>query len=216
VKNLNLRVRKDGSVYVSASSRVPISEINKFVLDNISNILEAQEKFKELSQFAPSEKSYVDGEIFYILGNKLTLSVIEDNNERVERDDETLTIYVKNTDDFERKQRIYKKYIDELCNTVFGELLEECYKRFSAADGPKPQLRVRDMTSRWGSCFTKRGIITMNRRLIATPIECIEYVAVHEYCHFFHPDHSRYFYMLVECVLPDWKKRVEILNSSHL
>ena len=44
VKNINLRVRGDGSVWVSASPRVPLAQIDRFVADHGLWIARAREK----------------------------------------------------------------------------------------------------------------------------------------------------------------------------
>lgn len=44
VKNINLRVRGDGSVWVSASPRVPLAQIDRFVADHGLWIAQAREK----------------------------------------------------------------------------------------------------------------------------------------------------------------------------
>ena len=56
VKNLNLRVRKDGSVYVSANESVPCEELDDFVCSKASYIIRAVEKFKEMTQYKPQPK----------------------------------------------------------------------------------------------------------------------------------------------------------------
>ena len=63
------------------------------------------------------------------------------------------------------------------------------------------------MTSRWGSCQTVKGIITLNSKLIEKPLRCIEYVVLHEFAHFIHPNHSKEFYDFVASLMPDWKER---------
>lgn len=74
--------------------------------------------------------------------------------------------------------------------------------------------RVRDMTSRWGSCSLKTGRITLNVRLMFKSDACVEYVIVHELCHLLVNNHSAAFYTLVSRYLPDWKERRKSLNSK--
>ena len=69
----------------------------------------------------------------------------------------------------------------------------------------EPELEIRRMKNRWGSC-TPTGKIMLNPEIIKAPTKCIEYVIVHELCHLVHPDHSRSFYLLLESVLPDWQR----------
>ena len=48
VKNLNLRIRKDGSVSVSANALVSLSEIDAFVITKGDYVLNAIDIFKEM------------------------------------------------------------------------------------------------------------------------------------------------------------------------
>ena len=60
----------------------------------------------------------------------------------------------------------------------------------------------------------RKGIITLNKRLLEAPRYCIEYVVMHEFCHFIHPDHSKHFYAFLTMLMPDWKERKRILDQS--
>jgi predicted metal-dependent hydrolase len=71
------------------------------------------------------------------------------------------------------------------------------------------------MTSRWGSCQPKRGLITLNKRLLEVPRNCIEYVVMHEFVHFIHPNHSKQFYEFLSVLMPDWKERKAFLEKSY-
>lgn len=77
-------------------------------------------------------------------------------------------------------------------------------------------IRFREMVSRWGSCQTVTGHITLNLRLGLVPPECMEYVLVHELCHLLHPDHSAAFHDELTCLMPDWEARKRRLNGFDL
>ena len=77
-------------------------------------------------------------------------------------------------------------------------------------------IRFREMVSRWGSCQTVTGHITLNLRLGLVPPECMEYVLVHELCHLLHPDHSAAFHDELTCLMPDWEARKRRLNAFDL
>ena len=68
------------------------------------------------------------------------------------------------------------------------------------------------MRTRWGSCNVKERRITLAARLALMPPEAVEYVVVHEYCHFLQPNHSPAFWAEVEKLLPDWKERRALLK----
>lgn len=66
VKNLNLRIRKDGNVFVSASKSISCEEIDEFVCGKASYVIKAANRFAELAQYKPQPKQYVSGETFTI------------------------------------------------------------------------------------------------------------------------------------------------------
>ena len=45
------------------------------------------------------------------------------------------------------------------------------------------------------------------------PKECIEYVVVHEFCHFAVKGHGDKFYATVSKFLPDWQERENLLDE---
>lgn len=51
----------------------------------------------------------------------------------------------------------------------------------------------------YASCLSGKGIITLNKWLLEAPRNCIEYVMMHEFCHFIHPNHSNYFLISWPC-----------------
>ena len=67
-----------------------------------------------------------------------------------------------------------------------------------------PDIKLRKMKRQWGNCSLK-GIITLNTALIKAPEICIDYVILHELCHFAEHNHSPRFYRLLTQVMPDWK-----------
>lgn len=213
VRNLNLRIRKDGSVCVSANTSVPVSRIDEFVCSKGRYILSALNRFAETEQYRPQPKQYVNGETFNILGHGLRLEVSQGQKNEMASDGVFLRLRVRNPNDFDAKQRIVKRYLDRRCSEVFREILEERYPVLQKYGVSMPELRIRDMDTRWGSCSPKRGIITLNKRLLDAPRNCIEYVITHELCHLIHPNHSNRFYEFLTMLMPDWKARKRTLDQ---
>ena len=170
VKNINLRVRPDGIVKVSASPRVDESQIDDFVLSKAEFILKALERFESAET---TERQFQEELVKAKSGQE---SLLADP-------------------------------------AIFTEILDEVYPAFIPYGIARPKLRIRTMKSCWGSCLVNKGIITLNRKLLMQPRECIEYVVVHELCHFIHPNHSKEFYKFMEQFMPDWKERKGRLNG---
>ena len=75
-------------------------------------------------------------------------------------------------------------------------------------------IRIHPMKTRWGSCNFQKGTLNFNLYLIDQPLECIEYVVMHEFAHFVCHDHSAAYHALMTHLMPDWKARKQILNSE--
>ena len=162
VKNINLRIKPDGAVCVSASRRVPLDVIEGFLLSRAEFILNALTRYEK-------------------------------------RCDVPQTQYFSETE-------------------VRGIILEFCqkaYPYFRAMGVDFPVIKFRKMVSRWGSCHPTKGILTFNINLMYAPPECIEYVVLHEFCHFLQANHSGMFYAELEKVCPHWRgcrKRLREIN----
>jgi predicted metal-dependent hydrolase len=73
---------------------------------------------------------------------------------------------------------------------------------------------IRKMKTRWGSCNPVRRRISLNLRLAAYPLDCLEYVVVHELAHLLVPDHSPDFYAVLDRHHPDWRAARTLLHEA--
>lgn len=213
IKNINLRIKNDGSVYVSAPLRVPVKTVEGFVISKSEYIRNAVRHFSQ-HKVKKAEMQYVSGESVTMLGRKLQIVVEKDSKEYVSCDGINVNIHVRQPDNYNRKRNLFIAWLDKQCLTVFEDVMHEVHENFAPYNIAFPQLKIRRMTSRWGSCQPFKGVITLNRRLIEAPKNCIEYVVFHEFCHFIHPDHSKKFYALLQLMLPDWKECKRVLEES--
>jgi predicted metal-dependent hydrolase len=55
--------------------------------------------------------------------------------------------------------------------------------------------------------MTPSGKLILNRSLIRSSVDTIDYVITHELCHMTHHHHGPEFYKLLYWVMPDWEKR---------
>lgn len=190
-KNLYIRV-KDGKLYVTCNKLVSNEQILNIIKNNIKSLTKMYEKQSKKDEEEP---------FHYYLGNKYT--VIYDNNYKDIKIEDDI-ILVKN-------EAMLNKFYKDECLRVFSNRIEKYQKLFSNL--PKFKLKVRSMKTRWGVNNQKSMSITLNSELIKKDISLIDYVVVHELCHFLEPNHSIYFWNEVKKRYPNYKEARKILNS---
>ena len=174
IKNLNLRVKPDGSVHVSAPLYMPTGMIDSFLTSKAAFILEAMERAEK------KRKKITPGTVL-VFGEEIP-------------------------DRFDsEKQR--ERWLREQCIEAVSHAFAGLYPIFEKRGVALPEIKFRKMKSRWGSCQPTRGVLTFNSSLVHVPERCIEYVVLHELCHFIHPDHSPRFKAELSALMPDWKAR---------
>lgn len=216
VKNINLRIKPDKSITVSANPRVPESKIERFILEKQEFILRALEKYGKMQKSLPRPRQYIDGETVTVFGQDLTLKVFLSKKNYVEIGDSFIKLYVRSIDDLSLKKKVLDKWLYNQVEEIVTSICEKVYPLFKKYCGNFPTIKFRKMTSRWGSCNFVRKILTFNYALINAPIECVEYVVYHEFTHFIEPNHSKKFYVALSNFLPDYKERKKKLQKISI
>ena len=76
-----------------------------------------------------------------------------------------------------------------------------------------PEIEIKKYKSRWGACFSKQNKVSFNLALVHLDKSLIDYVIIHELCHFIQPNHSKLFYQEIEKRLSDYKIREKRLKE---
>ncbi|HHU50155.1 MAG: M48 family metallopeptidase [Caldicoprobacterales bacterium] len=214
VKNINLRIRPDMSIWVSANKNVPLEVIEDFVKQKGAWICKNLKYFKEFQPNRKIKREYVSGESFRYLGRQYRLKVRKAGTETVKYFRGFIYLYVKDPDDIKGKEKLYKQWLNERAVFHFNKSLDRIYETVRKYNIPKPEIKIREMKSRWGSCHRDAGLIVLNSELIKTPKHCIDYVVLHELIHFKFKYHDNEFYTFLTSLMPDWKKWKKILDEE--
>ena len=204
VKNINMRISSKGEVVVSANPFVPMDKIDDFVSSKVSWIVKHQKSMQERSQ-----KSMIDDKHIVLFGNSLKIRKTTGKYNHVSYDKDTLYVQCREQAD---PEKVIRQFLDKLCRDVFLDIATLTFRSLSDYHLEFPDVKIRDMKSRWGSCTPAENSITLNRKLIHYPFEFIEYVVLHEFVHFIQPNHSKAFYNIIENYMPDYKTRMEMVN----
>lgn len=213
VKNINLRIRPDNCVYVSAPKDVATKMVDAFVVEKSAYILRALKKFKDKNRESTLENNFVNGETVKFLGRNLRLKVKNASRSKVESDESYVTLYVKDVQDTDLKKRVLETWLRKKCKDEITAICKKVYPQVKKYGIAFPEIQFREMVSRWGSCSPKKGFVTFNTALIAMPVSCIEYVVTHEFTHFLYPNHSKKFYQQLATFMPDWEERKKRLEG---
>ena len=92
--------------------------------------------------------------------------------------------------------------------------LEAAVARHAGRLGVRPAaLKLRDTTSRWGSC-AHSGELSFSWRLILAPPFVLDYLAAHEVAHLREMNHSPRFWRILEMLSPDTERAREWLRRE--
>lgn len=208
VKNLNLRIRLDGTVHLSVPAKTATAAAERFLLDREDWILSALSRMEKRSEAHPQGESV--GDSLPYLNRSIEVLWKTGTPARVEADMEHLRLTVTLPDPTDPAMRAaaietFEKAETEKLVTV---LVKRYHPLFAARGIPYPKaIRVKVMNTRHGSCSSAKGYLNFSSRLCEYPLSFMEYVVVHELCHFIEPNHSDRFWREVERVLPDWRER---------
>lgn len=183
-KNLYFRVKEDLKLYVSAPMYLSAKSILNLIKENESSILKMYEVALDKSK---------DNDKFMYLGKKYYI-------EYKDQDEVTFDeayVYAKNAEALE-------KFYNSEVRRIFAEEVEIAKKCFSHL--PEFTLKFRKMKTRWGVCNTAKKTVTLNTELLKKEIPLLDYVIVHELCHFFEGNHGKNFWALVAQAYPNYKE----------
>lgn len=213
VKNINLRIKPDGSIFVSAARGVPMAAIERMMLENAPYVAAHRQKAA-----ARMERlcDCADGRAVRLFGAVCPVEVRAGAKNAVEYSAGRVVISLRDVQDDELRQKTLDKWLRAQCVAAVTACCERVYPAFAARGVKWPEIRFRRMTSRWGSCQPTRGVLTFNTGLVHADAQCIEYVVAHEFCHFLHPDHSPAFHAELAALIPDWRERKKRLNDTPL
>ena len=213
IKNMHLSVLPpDGKVRVSAPETLSDESIVMFVRTKIGWIRKQQEKFE--LQPRQSERQYVSGETLYVWERKFFLQVeysYKGNSLVLVGDKAILTVRKEST----AKQR--ENFVNEWYRTLLKAEVEKYLPKWERITGLKCSgWQSKYMTTKWGTCNTSTGKIWLNLQLAKKPIECLEYVILHELSHLKVRNHGPGFVAILDQHMPYWREYKRQLNDSKL
>lgn len=211
-KTLALHVLTDGSVEVRAPKWVSKRAIAEFVEERSEWVIEQRQHYLDKQQLNPQ---FCQGAYHAYLGELFVLEISQSSRASVSMIDGVLLVRVKDPKDKGQVKDALEHWYAKQAKLVLPERLAYCYQQLpiDILDyRPMPELKLRKMRSRWGSC-SSQGVVTLNTLLMQYAPDCIDYVVFHELCHLWEFNHSKAFYRLMDRVMPSWESYKGVLDN---
>ncbi|MEG2013049.1 MAG: SprT family zinc-dependent metalloprotease [Anaerovoracaceae bacterium] len=213
LKNLYVRVNPPtGDVTVSTPSDYPDEEIRLFVLKKIPEITKIRDKM--FSQARQTKREYVSGESHYLWGKPYRLQVIfEGNRYLIAKAPNKIILNAPIGSSKKSRERAFNEWYRQELKRVLDGVASNCETTTSLhAD----EYKIKNMKTKWGTCNIDKRTIWVNLQLVKKPVECLEYVVIHEQVHLIERNHTHKFNTLVEEFYPTWKEARKLLAEMPL
>jgi hypothetical protein len=214
IKNLHLAVYPPtGRVRVAAPLRVSMDAVRLAVITRLAWIKRQQAKYA--GQERQSAREYVTGESHYFQGQRYRLNVVYQDGPGhvVIRSKRTIDLFVRAGSDTAQRERVFLAWYRQQLKALIPPLIA---KWESIIDVKVAEWGVKQIKIKWGTCTIKASRIWLNLELAKKPVQCLEYIIVHEMVHLLERHHNDRFTGLMDKFLPQWRLLRAELNHGPL
>lgn len=218
VKNITLRIKENGGIFLTAPVGMSISEVQQFLeskeqwlRQKLQQVLQEQSQQKQEKKYSMGELPF-DGQHVWLWGRRLPARFLLSGKKHgtYEVEDEAVCFYYRSELNNEAKCAFVEFFYKQEVAGRGEQLLQAWEKKMGVRH---TGLKVHRMKTRWGSCNVRTGSINLNTLLACWPQECLEYIVVHELAHLHEANHSPRFHAIVERYLPEWRERKKMLAA---
>ncbi len=209
IKNVHLSVYPPaGNVKISAPLRMNLDTIRVFAISKLDWIKKHQQKIR--SQVRETPREYIDRESHYLWGKRYLLNIIEtETTPHLELQHDRILLHIRPDANTDRKQAIINEFYRHQIEAAIPPLITKWERLMGLHVN---SFTVRKMKTKWGSCTPALQTIRFNLELAKKPLECLEYVIVHEMVHLLEPSHNKRFIAFMDSFMPKWRFYKSELN----
>lgn len=186
-----------------------INDVEFEVIQNVKKIKKIYVRLKNINN-----KNYIVINAYKKLSDKEIENLINKNIKTMNRLIKNMkTTYLQDNEVLILGKIYDKKNYKELSKNALDEIIKIFNYYKTIFNKNSTILKFRKMKTRWGVCHISKNYISLTTYLIHVPKELIEYVIIHEFCHFKYPNHSKQFYQEISKYCLDYKQRVKKLKE---
>ena len=204
-------IERDGSVVVRAPEWADDEQVASIVESKHYWIYQGLAEWRDLNATRVL-REYKNGEGFLYLGRAYRLLLVSDQDDALQMRNGRFTL---RRDLVEQGEIAAAKPAFRDFSVAKGlERLRRRVGYFAPKVGVEPAvIEVKELGLRWASC-SPGGKLSFHWKCMMAPQTIIDYVVVHELCHFHHRDHTDAFWNEVDKVMPDFRERKEWLRKN--
>lgn len=210
IKNMHLAVYPPtGRVRIAAPLRIDDEAVRLFAISKIGWIRKQQRSFKAQDRQPP--RQYKERESHYYQGKRYLLKVIEHEAPPlvVLKAKTFIELHVRPNNTTEQLHIILNEWYRLELKKQIQPLIDKWQEKIGVC---VTDWQVKQMKTKWGTCNIEKKRIWINLELAKKPIQCLEYIVVHELIHLLERHHNDRFLSLMEKYMPQWKFYKEELN----
>lgn len=210
IKHVHLSVLPPaGKVRVAAPQAMPLDTIRLFVVSKLVWIRSQQRKLQAQERETPRE--FLNKESHYLWGKRYLLEIKHaDAAPTVSLSPRKLCLQIRFGADRTRCEEALDAWYRQQVRDAVPSLLAKWEPLLGVRVS---RIFVQRMKTKWGSCTPDSGHIRLNTDLAKKPLECLEYIVVHEMVHLLEPTHNQRFIDLMDLYLPHWQQLRKQLNN---
>jgi len=213
IKNVHLSVHPPtGSVRISAPRTMDLGSIRSFAISKLGWIKKQQAKLKNQAKVEPRE--YINKESHYFNGKRYVLKVVERQaTPKVVLKHTTIELHVRAGTARDVRKAILDAWYRQQLKERLPALIEKWEQKMGVQIN---EFRIKKMKTRWGTCNIQAKRIWLNLELAKKPVECLEFIVVHEMTHLFERKHNARFASYMDRFMPRWKFHKDFLNRTQV
>ena len=155
----------------------------------------------------PTSHNYSEGEQVLLFGITYSLHIQEIKPKEkafVSIGGSIITLHINPDSSQKKREMLLHAFYKERLSMVVSVYMNDYQSKLKC--NPIP-FRILHRKSVWGTFNPRKRSIVFNINLAQVPLECVQYVVLHEMTHQYVPAHNADFYNKMAVFMPDWKER---------
>lgn len=210
-KTTDIVIERDGAISVRPPKHYTPEQVDAVVASKRMWIYRNLAEWRDLNATAVA-REWVNGETFLYLGSAYRLALVSGQDCDLKLKDGRFCL---------SRELIESGGISAARKAFENLYTDKGLERFTArvnfyapkAGATPKHIKVKDMGYRWASC-SSNGTLNFHWKCMMAPPRIIDYIVVHELCHFHHGSHDEAFWNEVDKVMPDYREKKDWLRRN--